>query len=78
MNPTKQIGRYSLPLLSVVAIKQRSGWRAWLKKGYDVTLSINRVIHFTEEEKRQYDQAVEKHNKVRDLYGMCRTLGFRG
>ena len=77
MNPTKQIGRYSLPLLSVVAIKQRSGLRAWLKKGYDVTLNTGHTIHFTEVEKQQYDQAIEKHNKVRELFGMCRSLGLR-
>jgi hypothetical protein len=78
MNPTKQIGRYILPILSVVAIEQRAGLRAWWKKGYDVTLTNRHVIHFTEEEKRQYDQAIEKHSKVIQLNGMCRTLGWRG
>ena len=77
MDLVKQIGRYSLPLLSVVIIKQRSGWRAWLKKGYDVTLNTGRTIHFTEEEKQQYEQALEKHHMVRELFGMCRSLGLR-
>ena len=78
MNVVKKIGRYSLPLESVITIKQRSGLKAWFKKGYDVTLNTGRTIHFTEAEKQEYDQALEKHNKVRELFGMCRTLGFRG
>jgi hypothetical protein len=77
MNTTKRIGRYMLPILSVVAIKQRSGLRACLKKGYDVILYNGHRIHFTEEEKQQYEQAIKKHNQVKMLFGMCLSSGLK-
>lgn len=77
MNPTMQIGRYTLQLLSVALIKRRTGWRASLKPGYDVLLNDGRSIHFTEAEKQQYDQALERHQQVMRLHGMCKSLGLR-
>jgi len=77
MNPTKQIGRYMLPLLNVVAISQRTGWRAWLTPGYDILLTNGHKIHFTEEEKKAYDTALEEHELVMQVWGMCKSAGLR-
>lgn len=83
MNPIKQIGRYRLPILNVVAIKKRdtSGWRRfafWITPGYDVALSNGHSIHFTEEEKEAYDKEMDTHELVMQVYGMARGSGLRG
>jgi len=83
MNPIKQIGRYRLPILNVVAIKKRdtSGWRRfafWITPGYDAMLSDGHSIHFTEEEKQKFDEEMELHEAVMQVYGMCRGMGLRG
>lgn len=80
MNPVKQIGRYQLPILNVFAITGRTGWLVRLglrKPGYDAILINGRVIHLTEEEKQQLDQAREEHELVMQIYGMARGLGLR-
>lgn len=77
MNPVKQIGRYQLPILNIIGIAKRTGWRGWFKPGYDATLINGHVIHFTEEEKQQLDQAREEHEMVMQIYGMARGLGLR-
>jgi len=77
MNPTYTIGRYQLPILNIVAIAKRTGWRNWLKPGYDVTLINGHVFHLTEEEKARLDQAREEHETIMQVYGMARGLGLR-
>lgn len=80
-----EIGRYDLPLGSVIGIKRRqfNNWRKillWLKlsqPGYDVLLNNGDRIHFTEEEKRQYDEAMAWHVVTRQVYGACVGLGLR-
>ena len=84
MNPTKRIGRYVLPLLNVAAMQERpekTGWRRllfWQKSGYDVTLLNGHTIHFTYQEKAEYDEAMEWHALTMNVYGACRGLGLRG
>jgi hypothetical protein len=80
MNPIKQIGRYLLPLLSIVVVAKRntSGWRFWRKGGYDVLLTNGRTIHFNDEEKAAYDEAIDLHEKTLQVYGMARGAGLRG
>lgn len=83
MNFTQRIGRYMLPLASVVAIKERniSGWRKllfWRKPGYDALLSNGHTIHFTEEEKARYDEALGWHAVTLEWYGAARGMGLRG
>lgn len=78
MNPVKQIGRYQLPILNVVAIARRTGWRGWLRSGYDATLINGHVIHLTEEEKQQLDHAREEHDITMQVWGMAKGLGLRG
>jgi len=82
VNPVKQIGRYELPILNVVAIKRRdrSGLRRlafWMRPGYDVELNSGASIHFTEEEKAAFDKAMDEHELVMQVYGMCRGMGLR-
>lgn len=83
MNPTKQIGRYMLPLGSVAAIEKRntSGWRRllfWRKPGYNALLNNGHVIHFTEEEKAEYETAMNWHVVTLEWYGAARGMGLRG
>lgn len=84
VNPVKQIGRYKLPILSVVAIKERdkSGWRRlafWRRAGFDVFIvNSPEILHFTREEKEAYDKALDEHELVMQVYGMCRAQGLRG
>jgi len=80
MNPVRQIGRYQLPILNVFGIRRREGWLVRLKlrkPGYDAILTNGHVLHFTEEEKQQLDQAREEHEMVMQIYGMARGLGLR-
>jgi hypothetical protein len=91
MNPVQQIGRYSLPLLSVVAIRRRRGWRLWLIKRfverfnllyepnvYDVLLNNGHTLRFTETEKEKYGEALEWHSITMQWYGAARGVGLRG
>jgi hypothetical protein len=91
MNPVKQIGRYQLPLLSIVAVRRRRGWRLWLTNWliekfdllhepnvYDVLLSTGHTIRFTQAEKEQYDTDMEWHGLTLQVYGMFKGLGGRG
>lgn len=91
MNPVKTIGRYQLPLLSVIAIRRRTGWRLrlinWLIERfnlmyepdvYDALLSNGMALQFTEAEKAQYDEALEWHALTCEWYGAARGLGLRG
>lgn len=73
MNPIKQIGRYQLPILNVVVVMKRDDG-----DGYDVSLTNGASIRFTEEEKIEYDKAIEAHSGVMKVYGMAKALGLRG
>jgi hypothetical protein len=80
MNPVKQIGRYQLPILNVFGIRERRGLLVRLKlrkPGYDAILTNGHVLHFTEEEKQQLDEARAEHEMVMEIYGMARGLGLR-
>ena len=90
MNPVKQIGRYQFPLLSVIAIRRRTGWRVrllyWLierfdllyePNAYDVLLSNGARIEFTEAEKEQYDTELEWHSLTLEWLGAARGMGLR-
>lgn len=91
MNPVQQIGRYQLPLLSVVAIRRRSGLKlrflVWLIEKlnldheldlYDVLLSNGHRLRFTQDEKEEYNTAMEWHAVTLQVYGSARGLGLRG
>jgi hypothetical protein len=83
MNPTRRIGRYLLPILNVVAIQERpekTGWRKllfWQKPGFDVALVNGAVIHFTYQEKADYEQALAEHVTTMRVLGMCASAGLR-
>lgn len=101
MNPIKQIGRYQIPILSVIAIKQRSGTKVWVTSlclflvmlivalvrrqprpawpdpGYEVMLATGRVVRFTAEEKRLLDEALDEHDTIMHVYGICQSAGLR-
>jgi len=79
----EKIGRYSLPLGSILAMKERdiSGWRKllfWRKPGFDAVLQNGRVIHLTPEEKAAYDTAMDWSLVALEWYGACRGMGLRG
>jgi hypothetical protein len=79
----QHIGRYVLPLGSIIAIQERnkSGWRKllfWRRSGYDATLTNGRTIHLTTEEKAKYEELSEWHAVTMQWYGMAKGLGLRG
>lgn len=85
VNPIKEIGRYQLPILNVIAIRARpmlAGWRKyvffWRAPGFDVLLADGHRIHFTQEEKEIYDKEIETHETVLQFYGAARGAGLRG
>lgn len=77
MNPVNQIGRYQIAIMSVLAVKKRSGVSGWLRPGYDVILNNGIHLHFSEDEKRQLDEARDLHKVVMQVWGMCKSAGLR-
>jgi hypothetical protein len=91
MNPISEIGRYQLPLLSVVAIRRRRSWRLWLinwliekfdllyePDAYDVLLNNGHTIRFTQAEKEKYDTDLGWHALTLQWLGAAKGLGLRG
>lgn len=78
MTIIKQIGRYEIPITQIALIEKRSGLKAWLLPGYDVTLNNGKKIRLSEEEKVLLDSAQEDHAIVMQVYGMARSCGLRG
>lgn len=83
MYSVQRIGRYMLPLGSVLAIEKinRSGWRRllfWRKSGYNALLNNGHAIHFTEAEKAKYEDVTEWHAVTLEWYGAARGAGLRG
>lgn len=72
-----QIGRYQLPLASIVTLTKRTGIKSWLRDGYDVLLTNGKTIHFTAEEKAAYDAAMQLHQETLQVYGLCVARGLR-
>jgi hypothetical protein len=71
MNPVKQIGRYEIPIASIVAI-------VTLPDGqYEVILPYNTRLIFTAEEKRQLDKARDEHALICQVWGMAKSAGLR-
>lgn len=64
MNPVKQIGRYEIPIASVVMVEKKTGFRAWFKPGYKILLASGIVIHLTNREKEELDAARMLHDEV--------------
>ena len=101
MNPIANIGRYQIPILSVIGVKKRTGAKYWLQSlclfvmrlivatvrreprpawpdsGYDAMFANGALCHFTAEEKRLFDEAIEEHEAVMHIYGVCRSAGLR-
>lgn len=71
MNPVKQIGKYQFPILSVVAIVTQDDG------SYEFILPYNVRLILTEEEKKQYDEAMTLHSQVMNIYGMAKGAGLR-
>lgn len=74
MNPVKQIGRYEIPIASVVMVEKKTGFLAWLKPGYKVLLASGIVIHLTNQEKEELDKARTLHGEVMDVMHMVAGL----
>lgn len=70
MNPVKQIGRYEIPIGSVVMTTKRTGFWAFFRPGYDVLLTTGITLRLTSDEKAQLDEARGTHEKVMSVWGM--------
>lgn len=57
--------------------KSERSLRHWPDAGYDATLNNGHVIHFTEEEKAAYLEALEWHELTLQFYGAAKGMGLR-
>lgn len=74
MNPVKTIGRYEIPIASVVMTERRTGWKAIFRPGFDVVLASGVRLYLTNKEKAELDEARGMHAKVMDVHQMIETL----
>ena len=74
MNPVKQIGRYEIPIASVLIVEKKTGFWAWLKPGYKVVLASGIVLHLNETEKQELDNARELHSQTMQVLGMVAAM----
>lgn len=74
MNPVKQIGRYEIPIASVVIIEKKTGFRSLFSPGYKVLLASGIVLHLTNQEKEELDAARLLHSQTMDVMHMVAGL----
>lgn len=74
MNPIKQIGRYEIPIASVVMVEKKTGFRALFCPGYKVLLASGAVIHLTNKEKEELDDARQLHSQTMEVLHMIAGL----
>ena len=74
MNPVRQIGRYQIPIASVVIIAKRTGWRGFFFPGYDCLLANGLQLRLNEQEKQELDEARGNHQKVMEVWGMISEM----
>ncbi len=67
MNPVKQIGRYEIPIASVVMVEKKTGFLARLRPGYKVLLASGVIIHLTNQEKEELDAARMLHGQTMEV-----------
>jgi hypothetical protein len=69
-NPIKQIGRYQIPIGSVLAVQKRTGLLGFIWPGYDVWLAGGVRLRLTAAEKAELDEARGLHEQVLAVMGM--------
>ena len=74
MNPVRRIGRYEFPIGNVVMVTKRSGIKSFFKPGYDVLLASGIILHMTELEKQELDNARGLHEEVIKGLGIVATM----
>jgi hypothetical protein len=71
MDLIKKIGRHEFPILSVIAIVRQDDGNYEFHLPHGVKLILN------EDEKREHENAIDFHNQVMQVYGMCVGAGLR-
>jgi hypothetical protein len=74
VNPVKTIGRFEIPIGSVLMVERRSGIKSWFWPGYDVTLTSGIKLHLTSAEKAEFDKARQTHEEVMRVMGMIGSM----
>jgi hypothetical protein len=74
MSPIKQIGRYEIPIGSVLVVEKRTGFWGALFPSYNVTLAGGVVIRLNEAEKAELDEARGFHSKVMEVWGIISDM----
>lgn len=64
MNPIITIGRFQIPIASVITTQKRTGPRSWLFPGYDVLLVGGIKLRLNNAEKAELDEARGIHEKT--------------
>ena len=74
MNPVKKIGRYEIPIGSVLSVRKRTGLKAVFFPGYDVFMAGGIVFRMNNAEKLELDIERQKHEEIMQVMGMIRDL----
>lgn len=74
MNPIKQIGRYEIPIGSVVMVERKAGFWPLISPSYKVILASGIVLHLNEAEKQELDKARELHGQTMQVLGMVAAM----
>jgi hypothetical protein len=65
MNPIAEIGRYQIPIASIVLVEELSWLQSLLHRAkYKALLASGHIICLTKEEKQQLDEARGIHEKT--------------
>ena len=70
INPIKEIGRFQIPIASVIVVKKRSGFWGWLSPGYNVMLTGGIKLSLNESEGEELKTEIENHEMVMQVMGM--------
>lgn len=73
MHP-EQVGRYQIPISEVLVIEQRTGWRGWLRPGFNVYLRSGVKLYLTEAEKAELDESLIKFNQILAVSAMVNNM----
>lgn len=74
MNPIKQIGRFHIPIASVLMVQKRTGFKGFFLPGYDVTLANGLTFRMNPKEKALLDAEMQIHAETMTVLGMIGHL----
>lgn len=74
MNPIRTIGRFQIPIASVITTQKRTGLRGLFFPGYDVLLIGGIKLRLNNAEKQQLDRERGIHEKTMETLYMVAAM----